>query len=121
MNNDSVQLKIPSKPDYISLVRLTASSIGHKCGLNIDEIEDIKVSIAEACINSLSLTEKETIFIDFNIDEDRLLIKVSDTKKNIPEGLEEAKDRELGILIITSLMDEVEFNDIGIEMTKYFE
>lgn len=121
MNNDSILLEIPSKPDYISLVRLTASSISHKCGLNIDEIEDVKVSIGEACINSLSLNNKDTISIIFNFDDEKLVITVTDTKEIIPDGINETKERELGVLIIKSLMDKVLFNETGIVMTKYFE
>ena len=121
MNKDSILLTIPSKPDYISLVRLTASSISNKCRLNIDEIEDIKVSLGEACINSLSLTKEETITINFKIDEEKLVITVTDVKEQIPNGLDETRERELGVLIIKSLMDKVLFNDTGIEMTKYIE
>lgn len=121
MNKDSVLLTIPSKPDYISLVRLTSSSISYKCGLNVDEIEDIKVAIGEACINSLSLNDNDTISIEFNIYDEKLVINVSDVKENIPDNLEENRGRELGILIIKSLMDSVIFNDKGIEMTKFIE
>ena len=121
MNKDSVLLTIPSKPDYISLVRLTSSSLCNKCKLNIDEIEDIKVAIAEACINSLSFGNKNAINIEFNMDEEKLTIQVSGVIENIPEGLNEKKDRELGILIIKSLMDKVIFNEMGIEMIKFIE
>ena len=121
MNNDSILLSIPSKPDYISLVRLTSSSISHKCGFNIEDIEDINVSIGEACINSLSFTDSEMISIDFSMDKEKLIIKISDVKEEIPEEIKEARERELGILIIKSLMDYVTFNKEGIEMAKYFE
>ncbi len=92
MNNDSILLSIPSNPGYFSLVRLTASSISNKCGMNIDEIEDIKVAIGEACANSLCLTDKDTIDVEFLIKDDELIIKVSDVKENIPEGLDESRD-----------------------------
>lgn len=121
MNNDTIHLTIPSKPDYFSLVRLTASSISNRCGMNIDEIEDIKVAIGEACANSLCFTDIDSIDIDFIMDEEKLIIKVSNVKESIPEGLNETRDRELGILIIKSLMDKVMFNETGIEMTKFFE
>ncbi|MDD2447691.1 MAG: ATP-binding protein [Tissierellia bacterium] len=121
MNKDTIYLSIPSKPDYISLVRLTSSSISSKCEMSIDEIEDIKVAIGEACINSLCFTDKEKIDIEFILYERQLVIKVSDAKDEIPEGLNKCKDRKLGILIIKSLMDKIEFNDKGIEMIKYFE
>lgn len=121
MNKDSIHLTIPSKPDYFSLVRLTTSSISNKCGMNIDEIEDIKVAIGEACANSLCFTDADFIDIEFILDGEELNIKVSNVKEDIPEGLEETRDRELGILIIKSLMDKVIFNETGIEMTKFLE
>ncbi|NMA48854.1 MAG: serine/threonine protein kinase, partial [Tissierellia bacterium] len=52
MLNDHVTIIIPKKPDYISTVRLTSSSLGNKIGYNIDQIEDLKVAMGEACILS---------------------------------------------------------------------
>lgn len=121
MIKDTINLSIPKKPDYISLVRLTTSGIAHSMGLNIDEIEDIKVSIGEACINALSLNDAENISLVFEVEEDKLCIKVNNVKEVIPEELDESKERQLGLLIIKSLMDEVKFNESGIEMIKYIE
>ncbi len=121
MNKDVINLTIPRKPDYISLVRLTTSGIAYSMGLNVEDIEDIKVSIGEACINSLMLNDEEEISLVFEIDEEKLSIKVTNVRENIPEDLEERKERELGLLIIKSLMDEVIFNEYGIKMIKYIE
>ena len=121
MNKDIINITIPRKPDYISLVRLTTSGIACSMGLNVDDIEDIKVSIGEACVNSLMLSNSQEISLVFEIDEEKLSIKVTDVKENIPEELHERKERELGLLIIKSLMDEVRFNVYGIEMIKYIE
>jgi len=121
VNKDIVKLQIPKEPSYISLVRLTASGIAYSMALNIDEIEDIKVSIGEACINSLNFSEEDEISLTFIIDEEKLSITVSGVKENIPEELDEKRERELGLLIIKSLMDEVVFNEKGIEMIKYIE
>lgn len=121
MHKDIINLSVPKKPDYISIVRLTASGIGNSMLLNIDDIEDIKVSIGEACINSLISNKNEEISIIFEIEEEKLCIKISDTIESIPEDIEEKRERELGLLIIRSLMDEVKFTENGIEMTKYIE
>lgn len=121
VNKDTINLKIPKKPDYISLVRLTASGIGNSMALGIDDIEDIKVSIGEACINALIKEDEEEISIVFEIDEEKLKIKVSDVVEAIPKNLKENRERELGLLIINSLMDETDFTDNGIEMIKYIE
>lgn len=119
MKKEIIELIIPSKPDFISVARLTSSSIANKLGLNIDDIEDIKVSIAEACINALNKSDE--INIKFEIEEDKLIMKVDNVSptKDIDEDLD--KEIELGILIIRSLMDEVNFIDEGVEMIKYLK
>ena len=120
MNKDKISLTIPNRPDYISLVRLTTSGIGSSMALDIDDIEDIKVSIGEACINSL-IDDSEEINITFMIDEEKISIEVSNVIEEIPNDMDEKKERELGLLIIKSLMDQVNFNEKGIEMIKYIE
>lgn len=64
---DTINITIPSKPDYISVVRLTSSAIASNMGLNIEEIEDIKVSIAEACINAIDKSNE--INVQFEIEK----------------------------------------------------
>ena len=121
MNRDRIYLQIPKKPDFISLVRLTSSGIAHTMSLNVDDIEDIKVSIGEACVNSLMLNNEDEISLLFELDDNKLSIGVSGVREIIPEELEERKERELGLLNLKSLMDEVVFNEDGIRMIKYIE
>jgi serine/threonine-protein kinase RsbW len=121
VNKDVINLTIPNKPDYISLVRLTTSGIGSSMALDIDCIEDIKVSIGEACINALLKDDEDNISIAFEIDEEKITINVSNVIEDIPEDVEEKKERELGLLIVKSLMDKVDFTENGIEMIKYIE
>ncbi|NLW41165.1 MAG: histidine kinase [Tissierellia bacterium] len=118
MKKDILKLTLPSKPDYISVARLTSSAIANKIGFNIDDIEDIKVSIAEACINAL--TKSQYINIQFEIRDDRFIMKVENVSTEEQLDIEN-KEMELGILIIKSLMDEVKFSEEGVEMIKYIE
>lgn len=117
--NDRIELKVPSKREYISLIRLTSSSIANNMELNVDEIEDIKVCISEACINVLNFSETEEIIVLFNLKEDGIYIEIKDVVENIPEELEHSKQGNMGLLIINSLMDKVEFTDSHITMIKY--
>lgn len=121
LNNDIISLKIPSKAKYISLVRLTVSSMVYNAGFDVDEIDDIKVSMAEACINALTFSHDKDIEIEFKLDEESLTIEVGNVLEDIPNDIEEKNERELGLLIIKSLMDEVSFTSYGIEMIKYIE
>lgn len=117
MERDLIELKIPNKPDYVGVIRLTTSSIASKMGLNIEEIEDVKVSIAEACINALG--KSENFIIRYELYSDRLEIFVEDVREVCSK--DDSKEKELGIFIIKSLMDEVEFTDSGIKMIKIIE
>ena len=119
MKKDIIELKIPSKPDYMSVVRLTSSAICCNMGLSIDDIEDIKVSIAEACINALNKSEQ--LRIEFRIEKDKLTMRVNNVSSYKDGEIDLNREKELGILIIKSLMDEVNFDEEGVEMIKYIE
>lgn len=119
MNKEKFHLNLPSKSDYIGIVRLTTSGICSSMNLTIDEIDDIKVCVGEACNNVLGQKEIQEIYIDFEINEKQLKIKVKDVSEDFTEENFDFHDKELGLLIISSLMDKVEFTDEGIEMFKY--
>jgi len=46
-----VELRVPCHAKYLLVVRLVAGGVGHRAGLTVADIEDIKVAVAEACTN----------------------------------------------------------------------
>src|SRR2546426_10589175 len=44
-----IDLKIPGRPDYVVVVRLTAAAVAGRMGLSYDDIEDLKVAGGGAC------------------------------------------------------------------------
>lgn len=130
---DSLSISLPNKPEYVSVVRLTTSAIASRIGFNVEEIEDIKVAVAEACTNAIThsnCSQNENFNILFAVDEQKIVIEVQDQGTGFYcEAVEEPdltspKEGGLGIFIIKSLMDEVEVeSNIGkgttIKMTKY--
>ncbi len=132
--SDVISIKLPSKPEYVSIARLTASVIGNNVGFDIEEIEDIKVAVGEACNNAiLHGNSSESYFeLDFDVKEDRINIEVRDNGSGFDirtydePDLENPKENGLGIFIIKTLMDEVEIigkNSEGTKliMTKFLE
>ncbi len=117
--NDMIKLTVPSKIEYISLIRLTASSLANNMNLNIEEIEDIKVCISEACVNILNFSTTKEINIIFKLDEEGISINIESVLEDIRDDLEHSKQGKMGLLIINSLMDKVEFSDGQINMIKY--
>ena len=131
--SDCLGLLIPNKPEYVSVVRLTTSAIASRMGFNIEQIEDIKVAIAEACTNVIKhgICESDTNYsIDFELDDEKMTIVIRDRGNGFSceemedPDLECPKEGGLGIFIIRSLMDDVNIvsakgEGTTIKMIKY--
>jgi len=129
---DKIRMSIPTKSEYVSIARLTSSVIASKIGFNIEEIEDIKVAVGEAC-NNVVIHSKDgfsTFDLEFFAEKESLTIKVIDNGSGFSydeykePNLLEPKENGLGIFIMKSLMDDLEIESkIGegtlIKMTKY--
>ena len=122
---DNINLTISSTrediAEYMSVIRLTTSAVSSKVGFDVEEIDDIKVSIGEACTNVIKhgLNDgKGSINIEYTLYDDKITISVKDTgtgfdlskikEPKLESNLESLDDSGLGIFIIKSLMDEVE-------------
>ncbi|RDY23417.1 histidine kinase [Romboutsia maritimum] len=130
MTCETIRMEITSNPQYVGIIRLTTSGIANKIGFPIDDIEDIKVAVSEACTNAIKHSNDDIFNITFKILDNGLNIEIQDngqgydiSKIKAPD-LENPKENGLGLFIIQSLMDDVsiESNDKDgtiIKMTKY--
>lgn len=119
MLNDKISVKIPNKADYISLVRLISSAVGSRVGYNVDEIDDLKVAMGEACILSFLPDVSDEVEISFEILKEKLEISIGG--HNSFDSVEETKEAKLSKMIIESLMDEAYYLDEQIRMVKYID
>jgi serine/threonine-protein kinase RsbW len=46
---ETIDLRIPPRPEYISVARLAAAAVAARQAFTYDEIEDLKVAVSEAC------------------------------------------------------------------------
>lgn len=112
---ESINISLPSKPEYVSIARLTASFVANQMGFDIETIEDIKLAVGEACNNAIlhSGTE-ETYKLEFINHSDSLIIEVVDHGKGFSvdnvkaPNAEDLQENGLGLFIMKSLMDTVE-------------
>ena len=130
MSCESIKMEISANPEYVGIIRLTTSGIANKIGFSIDDIEDMKVAVSEACTNAIKHSSDDRFYITFNILDDGLNIEIKDNGVgcNIDllgkPDLENPKEDGLGIFIIQTLMDEVSIESSDnkgtiIKMTKY--
>jgi len=138
--SETVELKIPARPEYIGVARLLVSGVANRLGFPYDDIEDIKLSVAEACTNAVRYAYGEEtdgkVLIQCTLFPDRLQIKVADDGGSfdvaqvkeklgpIDQSIEidELSEGGLGMYLIHTLMDEVEIlgeNGVTVTMTKY--
>jgi len=102
--SDPVELSLPVNAAYVSAARLTASSIANRMSFDIDEIEDIKSAVSEACaflIKYLPNDSKAMVKIRFTLEGSRLLISFN---LRTTETFAYDSD-EMGIMMIKGLMD----------------
>ena len=130
MNFETIKMEIASNPQYVSVIRLTTSGIANKIGFCLEDIEDIKVAVSEACTNAIKHSLDNKFSVEYTIFENGLTITIIDSGKgydvdsiDVP-NLEEPKESGLGLFIIQSLMDEVEIKSninygTVTKMTKY--
>ncbi|UCH34991.1 MAG: ATP-binding protein [Armatimonadota bacterium] len=116
-----IELKIPSRPEFISVARLAVSAVANRMGFDYDSIEDLKVATGEALTNAIQHAETcggggHEIVVCCVIESQSLVIEVQDTGRGFdPEVRRQALEQDelqeggLGLLLIESLMDEVVF------------
>lgn len=110
---DNIVLKIPKKSEYMSTVRLTTSALANSNDFNIDEIEDMKVIISEACTFFIkNIVENTQCFeIKYEIYPDKILVSVLDLNEGQLSGDTGIND-DMSIMIINSLSDAYKY-DMG--------
>ncbi|WP_126425059.1 anti-sigma B factor RsbW [Brevibacillus marinus] len=137
---DLVELTIPARVEYIGIARLLVSGVANRAGLAYDEIEDVKLAVAEACTNAIHHAYGHkadgSVRILCRILPDRLQIQIIDQGASFdPERVERKlgpirkeddidslTEGGLGLFLIQSVMDDVHIdadNGCVVTMTKY--
>lgn len=136
---DLVFLTIPAKPEYVGIVRLAVSGIANRMGFSYDDIEDVKLAVAEACTNAVDHAYSGgdgEVEVRCNIYPDRLEIAVTDRGNSFDVSAVESRtgpisveptmnalrERGLGLYLMKTLMDHVDItgdNGVIVTMTKY--
>jgi serine/threonine-protein kinase RsbW len=113
-----VELRIPSRPEWVALARLAAATVANRLNFSIEEIEDVKLAVAEAC-TAVIQHDKHGEFIQLTCEalSDSLRVRVHDSGRlglqaaESPRmNFEEARIAGLGVFLIRTLMDEVSYD-----------
>jgi serine/threonine-protein kinase RsbW len=115
---DTVELRIPSRPEWVALARLATAAVASRLQLSIEEIEDLKLAVAEACTAVIQHPNHgEFIHLACEASAGELRVRVHDSgrhgahaEQGTTMDLTEARIAGLGVFLIRTLMDEVSYN-----------
>lgn len=130
-----VELRIPSKPEFVGVARLAILGVASRMPFSYDEVEDIRLAVGEACNTAVERAVKANktdtdIVILSEILDGKLTVRVRDeidVLPVIPEASTSPTDLDeqgLGALLMELLVDEfkVELQPQGgtlVTMVKY--
>ena len=116
-SHDLVELRIPCRAEWVALARLAAAAVANRLKFSIEEIEDVKLAVAEAC-TAVIQHEKHGEFIELSCQAHpgELRIRVHDGGRHLKAAskrpamdFDEARVAGLGVFLIRTLMDEVSY------------
>lgn len=111
----SLELRFPSCPEYLALLRLTASWYARRCGFSEKECGRIVLALVEAVTNIIrhaySGDENQSIMLRLAERDGGIELELIDQGKSVPPGDLEKKVRDqlepggLGVRMMKSCMD----------------
>jgi serine/threonine-protein kinase RsbW len=111
-----VELRIPARAENLALARLALAGIGAIAGAREDVIADLKVSVTEACTNSIQHAyagRAGNVVVRYRAAGEVLEVEVADDGSgfdtNDPgnDSVEGSGGQGMGLMIIRELSDEV--------------
>ena len=101
---DPVQLTIAADPRQVRLARLVAGGYGSLIGMDVDALDDLRISIDELCVWLIEHGDGSPITLDLRVDADA--IEVTGTCPVATDG--EGGDEDRGALALQILAIAVE-------------
>src|SRR3954470_5367863 len=82
LDGDVVELTVPAESAYLAVVRTATAGLAARLSFTLDEIEDLRIAVDEACVMLLSLpgpSLPDTAFLkcQFRVTPEALAVTVS--------------------------------------------
>jgi serine/threonine-protein kinase RsbW len=116
---DYIEMKVPAKPEYVGIIRLTLSGIATRMGYSYETIEDLKIATSEACTNAVQHAYRDNeggeVVVGFGLYDDRLEVMIADNGKSF--NFEQTKN-ELGPYSASSPVDQLSEGGLGLYLME---
>lgn len=120
---DSIELRVPSRPEYVAVVRTLITDIARRVAMSTSAVEDLQVAASEACANVVRHAYAETedadpgIVVRCSSTHGRLVIEVADQGCGLDDARKPLRrstdsDGGFGLILIRNLMDQVSLDSV---------
>ena len=111
-----IELRVPSKAEYVSIVRSVVTDLARSAEMSPSEVEDLQVAVSEACANVVRHaypggdSDGAELLVRFSSEDGGLITEVIDNGCGF-DGGDHRQDPDsnggLGLVLIQALMDQV--------------
>ncbi len=113
MSIEMVRLSVPAKVEYFVTVRLVVGAVFGQAGFDMEQIEDAKTAVSEACLLLMPAANGAAAEIGLDIwaGEDGVHTKVKTTGPK-PAG-KELPEKEISMFLLEAMTDSMEYAETG--------
>jgi serine/threonine-protein kinase RsbW len=89
--DDRVELQVPADPAYLAVLRTATAGLAARIDLTLDEIEDLRIAVDEACAlllprgDEVESSTEATLSAEFEITPEVLTVRVTGPATELPE------------------------------------
>ncbi len=81
-DSDIIELTVPALTGYLAVVRTATAGLAARLSFTLDEIEDLRIAVDEACVMLLSLPgpalpDEPTLTCRFQVSQEALAVTIS--------------------------------------------
>ncbi|MFG2607578.1 ATP-binding protein [Streptomyces sp. NPDC048514] len=118
----TVELRFSALPEHVRTARLVAAAVARRAGVDEAVLDEVRLAVGEACSRAVGLHQSHDITAPVKValieDEKQFSIEVGDeaphavvggdTPGDADNGDAEMEEDEMGLAVISGLVDDVE-------------
>lgn len=110
-------MRIPRKAEYVAVARLAVAAVASRMRFSIEDVEDVKLAVAEACSGAIARGKRPSESVDLWCEATADTLRIGLPRFAPPEDLPELAGESsaqprlgaLGSFLIRALMDDVSY------------
>ncbi|MDO8964797.1 MAG: hypothetical protein Q7W30_09955 [Coriobacteriia bacterium] len=110
-DNERVVLTVPSRGEYARTVRITAAELATRAGMNIDDVDDVKLAVEEAFVFASERKETGELTFAFDLRSEAIELEVGPLPAACDDDDDPGAGERYARFILESVCDEFELLD----------